>query len=165
MKRIKIVAASLILLSSMLAHANTDAIKLATIKKLYAEAEKAERLTDTPQDESLVRRYATTNFQNVIARYTGHQSEFDIDDCIENGSYGLHLVEGNGFSLSDKHTSSFSVLPNGRVSAKLKFVGSRKPSDVQFDLVCSGNGCKIDDMFQGGEQSTKTLIKKYCSAN
>lgn len=138
-----------------------DQAKLNTVKRIYEEATRAEKLTEEPQEANVIRRYATDSFAELIARQMQHQpTEYDMDECTESAP---RLTQGNGFSLTDKHTSYYSVADNGRAIARLNFSG--EPSVMYFDMVCSGNSCKVNDILEEGRNSTRAAIRQYCPAN
>lgn len=146
---------------SSVAMANNQT-KLNVVKQAYGEAIKCMN-NDCKGDP--VKKYMDNGLKNAIAHsqqygYLVETTGIPDHACATNESYRwllgyLQDTPSGGFKMSQ---FKFTALNNGRVQAT--FVGAKggfSSFKVQVALTCSGNTCKISDIYSNGSSAKQTL--------
>ena len=155
------------------AHANYDFYKKNTVKLMYKDATIASARDYRSDELDTLYTYSDRELQNAIAlvqsdsksRYEG--SEDGITNCNE-VRYVLKLTTGNGYSITEAKAVDYKVLNNGRVRASLSVEGYGNIDDYDFDnfkdfsLTCSGESCKITDIYDYRGESGISAADKHC---
>lgn len=144
---------------SSVAMANNQT-KINVVKQAYGEAIKCKNRDDCQGDP--VKKYMDNGLKNAIAhsQQYGYLVDFDFEHpCAFNRGYRELLdwmpdVPMGGLKMSQ---FKFTTLNNGRI--QVAFTGTQGWSNfkVQVALSCSGNVCKISDIYRDGTSFKKSL--------
>lgn len=153
--------------------ANNDNHKKDIVKFLYRDG--ALSLINNPNAEEIdtLFAYADRELQNAIAlvkadsmnTYDGYADE--ISACSE-VRYILNLSVGNGYSIDEAADVKYKVLDNGQVRASILLDADDDIEDSNFNnykdfsLSCSGDGCKITDMYDSYGYSALQAVEEDC---
>ena len=153
--------------------ADNDGHKKDVIKFLYRDAVLSLNKDDSVDELDTLFAYADRDLQNAIAlvkadsmnTYEGDAVE--VSDCSE-VRYILGLAVGNGYSIDEAAEVTYNVLDNGNVRASILLNGDEDSDAADFDnykdflLRCSGDGCKITDMFDSYGSSALQAVEESC---
>lgn len=117
---------------------NQIALKLKTVKEMYAKAVKYEA------GNQALEEYATPEFFDLLQM--AHQEEGSV--CGYNHDI---LYQSNDVIMSDVKLS-FSPTNDGNIKV---LISNSEP--VTFDLVCDQKACKVQDVIQGDYYLSKTI--------
>lgn len=170
-----LLALSLLAISSVQANANYDEgdYKKDTIKFMYNSAIKAVEYDSKSDDLDTLYAYSDRELQNAIgliksdsmSAYEGY--EYDVSDCNE-VRYILQPTTGNGYSIDEVSEVNYRLLNNGRVRASIMLDGNEDIDNSSFmdfkdySLTCSGESCKITDVYDSDGESGKVAADNTC---
>ena len=152
---------------------SNDAHKKDTIKFLFRDTVLSLKNDRKADDLDTLFAYADKDLQNAIGLikadsmnvYDGYGN--DISSCNE-VRYILNLSVGNGYSIDEAADVKYKVLSNGNVRASIMLEGDEDIEDSNFEdykdfsLNCSGEGCKVTDMYDSAGNSAIQDVDKYC---
>lgn len=153
--------------------ADNDGHKKDVIKFLYRDAVLSLSKDYSADELDTLFAYADRDLQNAIAlvkadsmnTYEGDAVE--VSDCSE-VRYILGLAVGNGYSIDEAAEVTYNVLDNGNVRASILLNGDEDSNAADFDnykdflLRCSGDGCKITDIFDSYGSSALQAVEESC---
>lgn len=143
--------------------ANSDGLKIKTVKNMYSTAIKASRNGQDIDTLDSLFKYSDRNLQNAVAFSRISRMSDDgmgLTEC--HSAYETLIINpSNGFSIDEAQNISYKVLKNGRVRASVKYT-SEYTGLKDFSLKCSGSSCKITDVFNSNGTSGKRDSEKLC---
>ena len=162
MKRL-ILVLHLLAIGLMPASANSDSVKIKTVKNMYNDATKANRNNQDFDTLRTLFRYSDSGLQNAIALAKfGRMSEDGMGMAKCHSAYEtLGMNPSNGMTLDEIENINYRALGNGNVRASILYYG-----DVVgircFSLSCNSGNCKITDVFDNDGASGKRSAEKLC---
>ena len=159
----------LLLVSMTPALANSDTLKISTVKKMYNHAIQASRSGQDEDTLDTLFKYADRGLQNAVALSKINRMDEDggLGDCFDAYEI-LELAASNGWSIDEAKGIDYKVLKNGEVRASIKYTGKENINSSSFttykdfSLQCTGNSCKITDVSDSGGYSGKLSAEKLC---
>ncbi len=145
------------------AFANNNDLKIKTVKNMYSSAIKANRNDEDIDTLRTLFRASDQSLQNAItlAKF-GRMSDDGGAMTSCHGAYEmLTMNPSNGFSIDEVQNINYRVLKNGRVRASVNYT-SEYTGIRDFSLKCSGNSCKVTDVFNFDGDSGKRSSEKLC---
>ena len=169
MKRV-ICVLPLLLASMSPALANSDTMKISTVKNMYSKAIKESRSGQNEETLDTLFKYADKGLQNAIGISKINRVDEDgyLTYCFEEAYVTLHLSPVNGYALHETKNISYKILKNGKVRASMKYTGNENINSPKFleykdfSLQCTGNSCKVTAVSDSRGYSGKLKAEKLC---
>lgn len=156
-------ALTLLAVSMTPALANNGNLKVKTVKNMYNAAIKSSISEQDLDTLSTLFKYSDKTLQNAIAlSRVSRMSDDGIDFSECHSAYETLIINpSNGFAIEEAQSINYKVLNNGRVRASVKYT-SEYNGLKDFSLTCSGNSCKVTDVFDADGSSGKRSAERLC---
>lgn len=156
-------ALTLLAVSMTPALANNGNLKVKTVKNMYNAAIKSSISEQDTDTLSTLFKYSDKNLQNAIAlSRVSRMSDDGMDFSKCHSAYETLIINpSNGFAIEEAQSINYKVLNNGKVRASVKYT-SEYTGLKDFSLTCSGNSCKITDVFDSNGESGKRNAERLC---
>lgn len=167
MKRI-ICVLPLLIASISPAIANSDNIKISTIKNMYNQAIKSIRSEQYEDTLDILFKYADRDLQNAVAisKMNRHDEDGALTYCFGGAYEILSLGVTNSWGIDEAKWREYKVLKNGRVRATITYqenINTAKFTGYKdFSLQCTGSSCKVTDVHNDTGLSGKIGAEKLC---
>ena len=147
----------------MPAFADTNTLKIKTVKNMYNTAVKASANGQDVDTLDSLFKYSDRDLQNAVALSRISRMSDDGMELTEcHSAYETLIINpSNGFSIDEAQNINYKVLSNGRVRANVKY--TNEYSGIKdFLLECDGSSCKITDVLNSEGDSGKQTAEKLC---
>lgn len=168
MKRV-ICVFPLLIASIIPAIANSDTMKISTVKNMYNQAIKTSRSGQDEDTLDTLFKYADRSLQNAVAlsRISRMTDDGDLAECHD--AYETFILSAsNGWVIDEAKSIDYKILKNGKIRASIKYTGkeninsSKFTTYKDFSLQCTNSSCKITDVADSGGYSGKLSAEKLC---
>ncbi len=153
----------LMIISMMPAFADTNTLKIKTVKNMYNTAVKASANGQDVDTLDSLFKYSDRDLQNAVALSRISRMSDDNMELTEchNAYETLIINPSNGFAIDEAQNISYKVLSNGRVRASVKYT-SEYTGIKDFSLKCNGSSCKVTDVLNSEGDSGRQGAEKLC---
>ena len=143
--------------------ADSGSLKVKTVKNMYNAAIKSSISEQDLDTLSTLFKYSDKTLQNAIALSRVNRMSDDsmgFSECYS--AYETLIINpSNGFAIQEAQSINYKVLNNGKVRASVKYT-SEYTGLKDFSLTCSGNSCKITDVFDSNGSSGMRSAERLC---
>lgn len=143
--------------------ANSTSLKVKTVKDMCNTAIKASVDGQDLDTLDSLFKYSDKDLQNAIALSKVSRMSDDsmgFSECYS--AYETLIINpSNGFAIQEAQSINYKVLNNGKVRASVKYT-SEYTGLKDFSLTCSGNSCKITDVFDSDGSSGMRSAERLC---
>ena len=160
-----------LLIASMTpALANSDTMKISTVKNMYNTVIKLSRSGQDEDTLDTLFKYADRGLQNAIgiSRINRYDEDGGLTLCFGEAYETLNLGASNNWGIDEAKGISYKVLKNGKVRASIKYTGKENINSPKFlaykdfSLQCTASSCKITDVSDFRGFSGKLKAEKLC---
>lgn len=150
--------------------ANSDTMKISTVKNMYSKAIKESRNERYEDSLDILFKYADKGLQNAIglSKINRHDEDGGLTLCFGEAYETLALGASNNWDIDEAKGISYKVLKNGKVRASIKYIGNENINSPKFlaykdfSLQCTASSCKITDVSDFRGFSGKLRAEKLC---
>ena len=169
MKRV-ICVFPLLIASMTPALANSDTLKINTVKNMYNHAIQVSRSGQYDDSVDILFKYADKDLQNAVAlsKINRHDEDGGLTYCFEESYMTLRLDVSNSWGIDEAKNISYKVLKNGKTRANIKYIGNENINSPKFQfykdfsLQCTASSCKVTDVSDYRGFSGKLKAEKLC---
>lgn len=169
MKKI-IFALPLLMIGINPAFANSDNLKIKTVKEMYNAVIKEARKGNEPDTLDFLFKYADKSLQHSVAIakiyfWDNEAEEFTMCNTAFD-TFNLNTSQDQG--VYEAKSIDYKVLKDGKVRASVKYTGKENINSPKFShykdfsLKCTSSACKITDVYDSERTSGRLSAEKYC---